>query len=264
MWYDIIEALVLGLVQGLTEFLPVSSSGHLEIAKALFGQERVPEESLALTVLLHVGTALATVWVFRRDIIALIQGMFVPGKERNFVFYIAISMLPAGLIGFLLEDQFSYFFSGRIGLVGVCLWVTALLLYISERKESGEGYVNIRSAWWIGISQAVALLPGVSRSGATISTALILGIERKRAARFSFLMVIPLILGKLAKDVLSGEFIMESAQILPSITGLVAAFVSGWLACVWMIRLVQKAQLRYFALYCFLVGAIAIISSFLI
>lgn len=262
MWYDIIEALVLGLVQGLTEFLPVSSSGHLEIAKALFGKDRVPEESLALTVLLHVGTALATLWVFRKDIMALIQGIFVPGKERNFVFYIAISMLPAGLTGFFLEDYFSYFFSGRIGFVGVCLWGTALLLYFSERKESGEGYVNMRSAWYIGLSQAVALLPGVSRSGATIATALLLGVERKRAARFSFLMVIPLILGKLAKDVLSGEFLIESSQILPSITGLVAAFVSGWIACVWMIRLVQNAQLRYFALYCFLVGSIAIISSF--
>lgn len=264
MLVDILEAFVLGLVQGLTEFLPVSSSGHLEIAKAMFGQDRVPEESLALTVLLHLGTALATVWVFRKDISELLKGMLHPGKERNFAIYIIISMLPAGLIGVFFEDQFSYFFSGRIGLVGLCLWLTAALLYFSERKESGERSIEMRSAWWIGVAQAVALLPGVSRSGATISAALFQGIERKRAARFSFLMVVPLILGKVAKDLLTGEVILPEEQILPGIIGLVTSFLAGWWACVWMIRIVQQSKLRYFALYCLIVGAIAIISSTLV
>lgn len=258
MIYQILEAFVLGLVQGLTEFLPVSSSGHLELAKAIFGQDRLPEESLTLTVLLHLGTALATIGVFRKDILELLQGIMHPGKERNYIVFIIVSMIPAGLIGFFFEDSFSYFFDGKIWLVGLCLWLTAALLFISEKQPGADRSVGLTQGWWIGVAQAVALLPGVSRSGATISMALLLGIERKRAARFSFLMVIPLILGKVAKDLLSAEMHIGGNDVLPALIGLLTAFISGWIACVWMISLVQQAKLRYFALYCFIVGAIAI------
>lgn len=259
---ELLEVILLGIIQGLTEFLPVSSSGHLELAKALFGQDRIPQESLTLTVLLHVGTALATIGVFRKDIVDLFKGLFKHGEERNYAVYIVISMLPAALIGVFFEDSFSYFFDGKIALVGLCLWLTALLLFFSEKKPSGKLSINSKSAIIIGFSQAVALLPGVSRSGSTIATALMLGIEQKRAARFSFLMVIPLILGKVGKDVLFGDIELNSAVLLPGMIGMLAAFVTGWFACVWMIQLVQDSRLRYFAYYCFVVGTIAVISQF--
>lgn len=260
---SIIEALVLGVVQGLTEFLPVSSSGHLEIAKALFGNERLPEESLALTVLLHLGTALATLGVFRKDVFEIISGLTRPGPERNFSLYILISMIPAGLIGYFFEDSLSYFFGGELALVGLALLVTGGLLFFSERKESGSKPVYAGSAWWIGMAQAFALLPGISRSGATISMALFLGIDRSKAARFSFLMVVPLILGKIAKDMLGGDMAMAPGEWVPAMVGLVAAFASGWWACVWMISLVKRAKLSYFAYYCWVIGLVAIFSSFL-
>lgn len=263
---NLIEAIVLGIVQGLTEFLPVSSSGHLEIVKALFNGNSVPEESMFMTVVLHAATALATVVIYRKDIVDIFKGLFKFqwNDETKFASFIVISMIPAVLVGLLLEDQIEDLFSGELTLVGTMLIVTSLLLVLADRAKKTHKKVNAFEAAVIGVSQAIAILPGISRSGATISTSVLLGIDRDKAARFSFLMVIPVILGKMVlelKDIFSGE-VIKQPQTLPLLAGFVAAFVVGLFACKLMIRLVKKAKLTSFAIYCFIVGLIAVGSTF--
>lgn len=255
------EALILGLVQGLTEFLPVSSSGHLEITKAIFGDNSLPEESLMMTVVLHAATALSTIVIFRKDIIAIIKGLFQfkNNEEFRFSLKIVISMIPAAAVGVLLEDEIEQFFGGQILLVGCMLIVTAGLLFLADKAKSTLNPVSYKNALIIGISQAIAILPGISRSGATISTSVLLGVDRQKAARFSFLMVVPLILGKMAKDILSGDLANSQTESSLLIIGFIAAFVAGLIACQWMIALVKKSQLKYFSFYCLIVGIIAII-----
>ena len=255
-----LEAIILGIIQGLTEFLPVSSSGHLEIAKALFGDNSLPEESLTFTVILHFATALSTMVIFSKEIREIISGLlqFKWNDQSKFSVKIIISMLPAVLIGLFFEKQLESFFGGKLLLVGCMLLVTALLLLLADRAKNTTKNVSYSNAFIIGISQAVAMLPGISRSGATISTSVLLGIDRTRAARFSFLMVVPLILGKVAKDILGGEISFESSQIGVMSLGFIAAFVSGLFACNWMITLVKKSKLSYFAIYCAIIGFIAI------
>ena len=255
------EALILGLVQGLTEFLPVSSSGHLEITKAIFGDNSLPEESLMMTVILHAATALSTIVIFRKDIIAIIKGLFQfkNNEEFRFSLKIVISMIPAAAVGVLLEDEIEQFFGGQILLVGCMLIVTAGLLFLADKAKSTLNPVSYKNALIIGISQAIAILPGISRSGATISTSVLLGVDRQKAARFSFLMVVPLILGKMAKDILSGDLANSQTESSLLIIGFIAAFVAGLIACQWMIALVKKSQLKYFSFYCLIVGIIAII-----
>jgi undecaprenyl-diphosphatase len=261
-----IEAIVLGIIQGLTEFLPVSSSGHLELAKAIFGDTSVPEESLLFTVVVHFATALATVVVFRKEVATIFSGLFQFERNDEFRFSLSIilSMIPAALVGVFLDDLIETLFTGQILLVGSMLLVTGVLLLFANNTKAGDGYVTNKSAVIIGISQAIAILPGISRSGATISTALLLGISRERAARFSFLMVVPLILGKMAKDIMDGGFDLEAGLPISIFLGFGAAFITGVWACKWMIEIVKRANLNYFALYCFAVGTIAIVSSFLI
>lgn len=262
------EALILGLIQGLTEFLPVSSSGHLELAKALFGEGQVPQESLLLTVVLHGATAMATLLVFRKDVGEILKGLltFTWNDEAKFVTFIIVSMVPAALVGLFFEDEIESLFGGQITLVGAMLIVTGALLFLADKaKETGKP-VGAKNALIIGISQAIAILPGISRSGATISTAVLLGIDREKAARFSFLMVVPLILGKMLldlKDLATGDITISQGASGPMTLGFIAAFVSGVIACKWMIALVKKAQLKSFAYYCFAVGAIAVIISLL-
>jgi undecaprenyl-diphosphatase len=258
---NIIEAIILGIVQGLTEFLPVSSSGHLELTKVIFGDTSVPEESLLLTVVLHAATALSTIVIFRKDIALLISGLFQFKNNEQFKYSlnILISMVPAALVGVLLEDQIDQLFSGQVLLVGLMLLVTGSLLFLADRAQNTNRSVNAKNAFLIGIAQAIAILPGISRSGATISTSVLLGIDRAKAARFSFLMVVPLILGKMVKDILSGDLANSQTESTILIAGFIAAFVSGLIACQWMIKLVRRSQLKYFSYYCYLVGAIAII-----
>lgn len=258
-----IESIILGLIQGLTEFLPVSSSGHLELAKAIFGDQSLPEESLTFTVVLHFATALSTIIVFRNEVLQIIKGLFQFrwNEEFQFSLKILISMIPAVLIGLLFEKELESFFSGKILLVGFMLIVTAVLLLLADKAKNTEKSVSFSNSFLIGISQAIAMLPGISRSGATISTSVLLGIDRTKAARFSFLMVVPLILGKVAKDILGGEISFESAQISHMVAGFLAAFISGLFACSWMITLVRRSKLSYFAIYCLLVGIVAIIFS---
>lgn len=255
----LLRALILGIIQGLTEFLPVSSSGHLELAKYFLGDTSVGEESLLMTVTLHAATALATLVVFRRDVWQILQGLF-QGKwneESQFAVKIIISMIPAALVGLFYEDAVDALFNQRIGLVCAMLVVTGLLLLLADRAKHNDHPVRFQDALWIGIAQAIAIMPGISRSGATVSTAVLLGIDRQKAARFSFLMVVPLILGKMSKDILDGELQSDSVSLLPLIIGFAAAFVVGIAACLWMVQLVKHSKLRYFSLYCFLVALVA-------
>ena len=260
----LLEAIILGIVQGLTEFLPVSSSGHLEIVKELLNVES-QEQNLLMTVVLHAATALSTIVIFWKDIKEILSGLvqFKWNEEFKFSFKIILSMVPAACVGLLFEDEIEQLFGGQILLVGSMLLITGLLLFLADKAKKTDQKVNFSNALVIGISQAIAILPGISRSGATISTSVLLGVDREKAARFSFLMVVPLILGKMSKDILSGDLLVDSSGILPLSLGFIAAFITGLVACKWMIKLVKNSQLKYFAYYCFTIGSITIIASLL-
>ena len=260
---DTLDAIILGIIQGLTEFLPVSSSGHLELGKAILGDNSIPEESLMFTVVMHFATALSTIVIFRKDIWEILRGLlqFKWNEETQFSLKIIISMIPAAIVGVLFEEQLEQLFGGSVLLVGFMLIITALLLWLADKAKNTGKPVSYSNAFVIGVAQAIALLPGISRSGSTISTSVLLGNDKTKAARFSFLMVVPLILGKIAKDLLDGE-LTHTGNSTGLIVGFIAAFVSGLFACTWMISLVRKSKLSYFAIYCLIVGVIAIIVSY--
>ena len=263
-----IEALILGVVQGLTEFLPVSSSGHLEIGQALLGTSG--EDNLTFAVLVHTATVLSTITVLWREVAKLFQGTFSTLKwneEKDYVAKILVSMIPVFIVGMFFKEQVESFFGNGLLLVGVCLLVTACLLALSEwlqSKRQGAGHeVGYRDAIIIGLSQACAVLPGLSRSGTTIATGLLCGVKKESVAQFSFLMVLIPILGEAFLDLLKllkGE-IVSSLEILPAVVGFIAAFVTGCFACRFMIEIVRRQRLVWFALYCAVVGSIAIITS---
>lgn len=263
---SLIEALILGIVQGLTEFLPVSSSGHIELVKSMFGAE--VKEGLLFTVILHAATALSTIVVFRREIIEIIRGVFTFkwNGEMRYALFIIISMIPAALIGLLFDDKIEAFFTGRVGLVGTMLLLTGIVLLISDKVEKSrdEELTSVR-AGIMGIVQAIAILPGISRSGSTIVTGVLLGLDRTKAARFSFIMVLPLILGVAAKKLLDYMEVGQTDQAALPLTelsvGFIAAFVSGLFAIRWMIKLVENSRLKWFAYYCFVVGGVGIAYS---
>lgn len=262
----LLEAIILGIVQGLTEFLPVSSSGHIELVKAIFGREI--QESMTMTVVLHFATALSTCVIFRKDIAQIFRGLlqFKNNNEFQFSVKIVLSMIPAAIVGILYDDFIESFFVGQILLVGCMLLVTGALLFVADKAKTTDKEVSFTNSILIGISQMIAILPGISRSGATISTSVLLGIDRERAARFSFLMVVPLIFGKIAKDLLSlsgGESTMNSGEYLPYMAGFIFAFATGLIACKWMIQLVKNSNLTYFSIYCFIIGIAAILYSIL-
>lgn len=255
-----IEALILGLIQGLTEFLPVSSSGHIEIGKAILGVN-VPD-SLEFTIAVHAATVLSTLVVFRKDIISLFSGFFKfkMNSETQFVLKLLLSTIPVLVVGVFFKEDVEKLFEGNLLIVGVMLLVTAALLTLSRFLQKTQTKpISYRTSLIIGLAQAVAVLPGLSRSGSTISTGLMLGNNRDEVAKFSFLMVIIPILGAAMLDLLKGEFgSVSSSSIL---AGFVAAFVSGYLACSWMVKLVRKGNLVGFAVYCAAVGVVAIISA---
>ena len=262
---EIINAIILGIIQGLTEFLPVSSSGHLEIAKAILGENKVGEESLLMTLVLHFATALSTIIIFRKDILEILSGL-LQFKNNDYFWFslkIVLSMIPAAFVGVFFNDEIEALFGGALTLVGSMLLVTGLLLFLADKAKASAKKVGIKHAILIGISQAIAILPGISRSGATISTAVLLGIDKEKAARFSFLMVVPLIFGKMAKDILSGDIQYETTTFIPLVIGFIFAFLTGMFACKWMIKLVKSSQLKYFAYYCFAIGGIVIATSLL-
>ena len=258
---EILRAVILGIIQGLTEFLPVSSSGHLELAKFFMGDHSLAEESLMMTIILHFATALSTVVILRKEIGEIFKGLFQFkwNEEAKFSLKIILSMIPAALSGLFLETQIGDLFNQQIIIVSICLVITGLLLFLASRSQRTGKEVTYSKALIVGLSQAVAILPGISRSGATISTSVLLGIDRERAARFSFLMVVPLIFGKIAKDLLDGAVFHGSYPSLALVAGFGAAFVTGLLACKWMIQLVKKSKLIYFSIYCFVIAAVAII-----
>ena len=260
---DLWQAVLLGIIQGLAEFLPVSSSGQLELAKAALGIDLEGSAGLAFTIYLHLGTALATIVVFRKTIWELLSGAcaFRWNSQTRYLAMIAVSMIPAGIVGVFFMDRIDRLFEENVVLVGTMLLLTAVLLTVADRAKDTRRKVSFASALVIGLSQAVAILPGLSRSGATISTSVLCGIDRNDAARFSFLMVLPLIFGQIAKDILDGG--LSAAQTCQTgagaiFVGTAASFLVGIIACRWMIALVKKAQLKWFALYCAVVGLAAI------
>lgn len=259
---DWLEALILGIIQGLTEFLPVSSSGHLELGKAILGVNA--EKSLAFTVVVHGATVLSTIVVFYKDIWQLIKGLFAFkwNEETQYVAKIFISMIPVIILGMFFKDEVESFFTGNVLLVGSMLLVTALLLASTYLIKQNEKEISYSNSFIIGIAQAFAVLPGISRSGATISTGLLLGSRKANIARFSFLMVLIPILGANFKDIYDGGMGADNGVgVLPLLVGFFAAFISGLLACRWMIGIVKKGRLIYFAIYCFIIGSVAIIYS---
>lgn len=261
-----LEAVILGLIQGLTEFLPVSSSGHIELGTALLQVEA--KENLLFSLAVHAATALSTIIIFRRDIYLLILGLlkFTWNEESVFSAKIIISMIPVGIVGVLFEEEITQLFSGRIVLVGSMLIATATILTLSNFTKENHGSIGYLKAFIIGIAQAVAILPGISRSGATIGTALLLGVKREEAARFSFLMVLIPILGASAlklKDLFQNEVVVDHLPTMSLVGGFTTALITGLIACQWMLNIVKKGKLIYFAIYCFVIGTSAIISQFL-
>ena len=259
-WY---EALILGIVQGLTEFLPISSSGHLEIASYILKTN--PSENLMFTVVVHIATAISIIYVFRKDITKIIKGLIQFKKEQiDFVLKILLSSVPVGIIGVLYEKKVESFFTGNIVLVGSMLLITAALLFFTYFKKSdSEKNISYSDAIIIGLAQALAILPGISRSGSTISIALLLNINREKATKFSFLMVLVPIFGILILKSLKGFLeISETSNIYlfesSYIVGFISALLSGVFACKFMLKIVKESKLIYFSAYCLLVGSIGI------
>ncbi|MDD4430559.1 MAG: undecaprenyl-diphosphate phosphatase [Bacteroidales bacterium] len=257
------EAFLLGLVQGLTEYLPVSSSGHLEIGNYLLGTSG--KENLTFTVAVHFATVMSTVVVLWPEIWSLVKGFlkFKFNEETQYVFKIFVSMIPVMLVGFFLKDQVEALFGNGLIVVGIMLLVTASLLAFSYfAKPRIKEKITWRDAFIVGIAQACAVLPGLSRSGSTIATGLLLGNKKESIAQFSFIMVIIPILGESFLQLISGELIDATDSGLPLsslLIGVVTAFVSGYIACKWMLKLVKNGKLIWFALYCTIVGLLALI-----
>lgn len=264
---DWLQALALGIVQGLTEYLPVSSSGHLAIGSYLFGIDG--EENLAFTVLVHVATVMSTFVVLWKEIDWILKGLFKfkMNDETKYFLNIVVSMIPIGIVGVFFKDTVEDIFGSGLLIVGCCLLLTAVLLTFSYyAKPRQRENISLKDAFIIGLAQACAVLPGLSRSGSTIATGLLLGNKKEKMAQFSFLMVIPPILGEALLDVLKaakGEEAFGDISVLPLVVGFVAAFVSGCLACKWMINIVKKGKLIYFGIYCAIAGAVTIVCSLL-
>ena len=262
---DWIQALVLGIIQGLTEYLPVSSSGHLAIGANLFGLSG--EENLTFTVAVHVATVLSTIVILWKEIVWLFTDLFKWkwNEGTRYIVNILISMIPVGIVGLFFKDKVEAIFGSGLLVVGICLLITASLLAFSyyahpRQRES----ISPLHAFIIGIAQALAVLPGLSRSGSTIATGLLLGNKKEKLAQFSFLMVIPPILGEALLDVkditeMGVSAVMAGLPPLSLMVGFLAAFVSGCLACKWMINIVKKGKLIWFAVYCAIVGILAIV-----
>ena len=263
-----IEALVLGLIQGLTEYLPVSSSGHLAIGQALFGMED-GADNLMFTVAVHVATVLSTLVILWSEIDWILKGLFKfkMNDETKYALNIVVSMIPVGIVGVFFKDTVEEIFGSGLLVVGICLLLTATLLTFSYlAKPRQKENISWKDALIIGIAQACAVLPGLSRSGSTIATGLILGNKKESLAQFSFLMVIPPILGEALLDVMKavkGEAVLGGIDTLPLCIGFLAAFISGCFACKWMINIVKKGKLIYFGIYCAIAGTATILFGLL-
>jgi len=255
-WY---EAIVLGLIQGLTEFLPVSSSGHLEIAKSLFGINA--ESSFYFTVAVHGATVLSTLVVFWKEIISLLAGTFKfkMNEETSYVLKIIISMIPVGIAGILLKEPIENLFNGNMTFVGMMLIITALLLAVAHFIKKRDRKIGYPDAVIIGIAQAIAVIPGISRSGATIAAGLIIGNRKEDIAKFSFLMVLVPVIGANLLEIFTGKVNTESTSPLIIIIGFLTAFIAGYFACRWMIGLVKRSKLIWFSIYCLIAGLASVL-----
>jgi undecaprenyl-diphosphatase len=262
-----LEAFILGMIQGLTEYLPVSSSGHLAIGSALFGIEG--EDNLTFTIVVHVATVLSTLVILWKEIDWIFRGFFKfkMNDEMKYVINILISMIPIGIVGLFFKDKVEEIFGSGLFIVGLMLLVTASLLAFSYyAKPRTKEHISMKDAFIIGLAQACAVLPGLSRSGSTIATGLLLGDKKEKLAQFSFLMVIPPILGEALLDGMkivkgAAEAGSEDVSLLALAVGFFSAFFFGCLACKWMIDIVKKGKLIYFAVYCAVVGAITLVCS---
>lgn len=262
---EVLESVILGAVQGLTEFLPVSSSGHLQLAKELLGVEL--EENLTFDVTLHAATVLSTIVVLWSEIWRLIKGLFTHGmnEEKSYFLKLLLSMIPIGFVGFMLGDKIDAMLASQyiMLVVGVMLLLTAALLsfayYARPRQKDNISY---RDAFVIGVGQAVAAMPGLSRSGTTIATGLLLGNKKSAVATFSFLMVLAPIMGEALLEIIDGGFAIAGVDTMSLLAGFLTAFVVGCLACKYMINIVKKGKLIWFALYCAVVGIVAIVCYF--
>ena len=261
------EALILGIIQGLTEFLPISSSGHLEIGSYILNTNT--SENLLFSIVVHIATALSILIVFKKDIKKILSSLFKfsNNDDTQFILKIILSSVPVGLIGIFFEDKVEILFNGNIFLVGIMLIITSIILAITHlQKKDSKKQVSFLSAFIIGIAQSIAILPGISRSGMTISTALLLKINKKEATKFSFLMVLIPIFGimiiKLFESFNSIETLTTEIELTSLTIGFFSALVSGIIACKWMIKIIQKSNLIYFSIYCFIIGSFSIFTSF--
>jgi undecaprenyl-diphosphatase len=259
---NLLEAIILGLIQGLTEFLPVSSSGHLELGKYLFGMDH--EANFYFSIAVHGATVLSTIVVLRKEISELISGFikFQWNEETIYISKIVVSMIPTAFAGFFLKEISENFFTGNMVSLGIEFLATALLLMLTLYIRPKERPIGFIDAFIVGIAQAVAILPGVSRSGATIATGIMLGNKKADIAKFSFLMVLVPIIGANLVEMKSGDFSTEGTSFIVISAGFITAFISGYFACKWMIELVKKGNLFWFAAYCVLVGIFSILLGF--
>jgi undecaprenyl-diphosphatase len=255
---EYLEAIILGIVQGLTEFIPVSSDGHLELAKWLMGDSNSAADSFMMTIILHFGTMFAIVWVFRQTIIDIIKKIPTP-EGRKFILLVIISMVPAVIVGVGFEKQMISLFDKKILLVALFLFINGIVLISSDFMPAAKKPITPLKSLLIGIAQAIAILPGISRSGSTIATSVGLGIDRNEAANFSFLILLPLLFGKLGKDIMDGTLESGSANAGPLFVGFLVSLFVGIFACKWMLVIVRKAKLRYFGIYCIGIAVVAVI-----
>lgn len=259
---SVIEAIILGIIQGLTEFLPVSSSGHIELGKYFLGVETT--DNLLFSIIVHGATALSTIIVFRKDIFIIIKDLFAFkwNESTQFSTKILLSMIPVGVVGILFEDKIETLFGGQITLVASMLLFTGVLLSFTYFAKNPTGNVSFGKAIIVGLAQAVAILPGISRSGSTIATGLLLGIDKEKITRFSFLMVLPPIIGATllkVKDFMETPEIASDISTTALLLGFLSAFIAGIFACTWMINIVKRGKLIYFAIYCLVLGTAVLI-----
>ena len=260
---EIIKSILLGIVQGLTEFLPISSSGHLEIFKVVLGFETGLNNNILFTLILHLATSFSVIVVYWDDIKKIFKSVLSIKKDENtyFISLILISIFPAGTVGFFFEEKISNLFVGNLILVGSMLLFTSIILYISDFKIKTTNKLDYVKSFFVGISQALAIIPGISRSGLTICSSVLMGVNRELAAKFSFLMVLPLIFGSFLKILIFDEIIFNQEIISSYVFGFLSAFMSGIFACKWMIIIVKKSKMKYFSVYCLALGLICVFFS---
>ena len=260
---EIIKSILLGIVQGLTEFLPISSSGHLEIFKVVLGFETGLNNNILFTLILHLATSFSVIVVYWDDIKKIFKSVLSIKKDENTYFFslILISIFPAGTVGFFFEEKISNLFVGNLILVGSTLLFTSIILFMSDFKMKTTNKLDYVKSFFVGVSQALAIIPGISRSGLTICSSVLMGVNRELAAKFSFLMVLPLIFGSFLKILIFDEIIFNQEIISSYVFGFLSAFISGIFACKWMIILVKKSKMKYFSVYCLALGLICIFFS---